>query len=114
MSEVLALIVVRHLVHDFKLDVSILGEHADRLFRLCAQALWSQSSSRFLIVDARGEVSAVASLSAHDIGGPCILFPLERAVRELESRLIEPEGPSQMHLSLPPVAVMSKLKRGTR
>ncbi|MCF8177698.1 MAG: hypothetical protein K9J74_04260 [Sulfuritalea sp.] len=108
-----ALIVVRRLVCDFKMDVSRLGQHSDQLFKLCSDAQWAHPNKRFLIVTSTGSVTAHQHLAQKDFSEPSVVFPIDAAVRELEQHLNEQERPSQLELSLPPMAV-SKAVGGSR
>ncbi|MDP1735548.1 MAG: hypothetical protein Q8L44_14405 [Sulfuritalea sp.] len=111
-AEILALIVVRRLVRDFKMDVSILGQHSEQLFRLCLNAQWSQLKKRLLVVTADGSVSAQQGLTERDFLEPGVVFPVDVAIRELEQRLNEQDHPPQLELSLPPVAVGKTIRGG--
>lgn len=104
-ADVVALIVVRRLVRDFKMDVSRLGQHSDQLFKLCSDAQWAQPNKRFLLVTSTGSVTAYQHLAEKDFTEPSVVFPIDVAVRELEQHFNEQEHSSQLELSLPPVAI---------
>lgn len=104
-GEVLALIVIRRLVRDFKMDVSALGQHAEKLFEVCAGTQWPRLSSRWLIVTAAGEVTSWDDLSEPGLSEPAVVFPVQAAVSELDEKLTAQGEESQLELSLPPVAV---------
>ena len=108
-AEIVGLIVVRRLVRDFKMDVSVLQLQSEKLFALCATQ-WSQPSRRLLHVTCDGGVTVHEQLSGADFGEPAIVFPLGTAIEELERRLNERESDPQMELGLPPVPIKTKLR----
>ena len=109
-AEILGLIVVRRLVRDFKMDVSVLQSQSDQLFGLCASLQWTQSGRPHLVVTSEGAVSAHEDLARSQYLEPAIVFPLDVAVNELEQRLNERERPPQLELGLPPVPVKASLR----
>lgn len=112
-AEVLALIVVRWLVRDFKMDVSILGPSSEQLFKLCSNTQWIQPAKRFLVVTSSGSITAHHGLTEQDFSKPSVVFPIDVAVRELEQHLNGNERPPQFELNLPPVPVR-KIARGAQ
>ena len=111
-AEILGLIVVRRLVRDFKMDVSVLQSQADQLFAVCASVPWTQPGRRHLVVTCEGSVSAHEDLTRKQFLEPVIVFPLDIAVNELEQRWNERERPSQLELGLPPVSIKASLGSG--
>ncbi len=109
-AEIVGLIVVRRLVKDFRMDVSVLAAQSERLFDLCS-AQWALPSRRLLRVMCDGRVTAHEALEGVDFAEAAIVFPLDTAIQELEDRLNEHEGEMQMELGLPPVSVKSKVRR---
>jgi DNA-binding transcriptional MerR regulator len=109
-AEIVGLIVVKRLVKDFRMDVSVLAPQSQRLFDLCS-AQWALPSRRLLRVTCDGHVTAHETLGNVDFAEAAIVFPLDTAIRELEDRLNEREGEVQMELGLPPVAVKNKVRR---
>jgi DNA-binding transcriptional MerR regulator len=109
-AEIVGLIVVRRLVKDFRIDVSVLAAQSERLFDLCS-AQWALPSSRLLRVTCDGRVTAHEALEGVDFAEAAIVFPLDKAIQELEDRLNEHEGEVQMELGLPPVSVKNKVRR---
>ncbi|MBT2334075.1 MerR family transcriptional regulator [Variovorax paradoxus] len=109
-AEIAGLIVIRMLVRDFRMDVSALATQSETLFRLCA-AQWTLPNRRLLKVTCDGRVTAHEALAGEDFAEAAIVFPLDVAIQELESRLNEREGEAQMELGLPPVSVTTKARR---
>jgi hypothetical protein len=109
-AEVIGLIVIRRLVRDFRMDVSALSAQSDTLFSLCS-AHWAQRSRRLLRVTCDGRITAHEALADVDFAEAAIVFPLDTAIQELDGRLNEQEGETQMQLSLPPVSVKTKSRR---
>lgn len=109
-AEIVGLIVIRRLVRDFKMDVSVLAAQSEPLFALCA-AQWSQSSRRLLRVACDGHVTTHEALADADFSEAAIVFPLDTAIQELEDRLNDQEGEVQMELGLPPVSVQTLTRR---
>lgn len=105
-GEVLALIVVRRLVRDFKMDVSVLGANAQQLFEVCSRSSqWRRLVPQWLVVTATGDVIARENLSEPPLADPAVVFPLEVAVRELDHKLTAQDPEPQQELSLPPVVI---------
>jgi hypothetical protein len=105
-GEVLALIVVRRLVRDFKMDVSVLGANAPKLFEVCSSSSqWPRLVPQWLVVTASGVVSARESLSEPLLVDPAVVFPVEVAIRELDDKLTAQDAEPQLELSLPPVVI---------
>ena len=92
-------------MRDFKMDVSALGKHAEKLFEVCAGTQWPRVSSRWLIVTAAGEVTSWDALSEPGLSEPAVVFPVQAAVSELDEKLTAQGDEAQLELSLPPVAV---------
>ncbi len=109
-AEVIGLIVIRRLVRDFRMDVSAISAQSDTLFGLCSAQL-AQRSRRLLRVTCDGRITAHKALADEDFAEPAIVFPLDTAIRELDGRLNEQEGETQIQLSLPPVSVKTKSRR---
>lgn len=110
-AEIVGLIVIRQLTRDFKIDISVLAPHADALFTLCSSQ-WALPSRRLLRVTCDGRVTAHETGSEMDFAEAVIVFPLDKAVRELDERLNEQEGAAQLELvGLPPVSVKTKARR---
>ena len=109
-AEIIGLIVVRRLVRDFKMDVSVLQSQSEQLFGLCASSQWTQSGRRHLVVTCEGVVSAHEDLARNQYLEPAIVFPLDVAMNELEQRLNEHERPPQLELGLPPVPVTASVR----
>lgn len=110
-GEVLALIVIRRLVRDFKMDVSVLGQHAEKLFEVCAGTQWPRLSARWLIVTASHEVITCGGVSELLLSEPAVVFPVQTAVRELDEKLTAQDVETQLELSLPLVAVSKAMGR---
>ena len=108
-AEIIGLIVVRKLVRDFRMDVSALAAQSEILFGLCSTQ-WAQPSRRLLRVTCDGRVTAHEALAGVDFAEAAIVFPLDTAIRELETRLNEQEGEAQMELGLPPVSVKTRVR----
>jgi DNA-binding transcriptional MerR regulator len=108
-AEIVGLIVIRRLVRDFRIDVSALAALSETLFGLCS-AQWALPSRRFLRVTCDGRVTAHEGLAGVDFAEAAIVFPLDKAIRELEDRLNEREGEAQMELGLPPVSVKTRAR----
>lgn len=109
-AEVVGLIVIRRLVRDFRMDVSALSAQSETLFGLCS-AQWAQRSHRLLRVSSDGQITAHEALGGVDFAEAAIVFPLDAAIQELDSRLNEQEGEAQMQLGLPPVSVKTRVRR---
>ena len=92
------------------MDVSALAAQSETLFNLCS-AQWALSSRKLLKVTCDGHFTAHEALSGADFAEAAIVFPLDTAIQELESRLNEQEGEAQMELGLPPVSVATKVRR---
>lgn len=103
-GEVLALIVIRRLVRDFRIDVSVLAGSAIQLFAACAPQ-WHPSAGRWLLVSLGGDVLVRDVLMPDELAEPVIVFPMAAALRELDERLGEQDADSQLPLNLGPVAV---------
>ncbi len=108
-AEIIGLIVIRRLVRDFRMDVSVLAAQSETLFGLCA-AQWALASRRLLRVTCDGRVTAHEALVGADFTEASIVFPLDAAIRELEERINEQEGEMQMELGLPPVSVKKRTR----
>ena len=105
-GELLALIVIRRLVRDFKMDVSVIGANAPKLFQVCSSSTqWPRLAPQWLIVTATGEVFARENLSEPPFAEPAVVFPVEVAVRELDDKLTAQDTESQLELSLPPTVI---------
>ncbi len=104
-GDLLALIVVQQLVYDFKMDVSAVSTHADKLFRLCQACVWPQQSAAFLVFNASGISILDHAPSAFDVAVPSVVFPVQATIHSLNERLNEQEQEAQLDLNLPPVAV---------
>lgn len=110
-AEIVGLIVIRQLTRDFKMDVSVLAPHSDALFTLCSSQ-WALPSRRLLRVTCDGRVTSHETGSEMDFAEAVIVFPLDKAVKELDDRLNEQEGATQLELvGLPPVSVKTKTRR---
>jgi DNA-binding transcriptional MerR regulator len=109
-AEIVGLIVIRRLVRDFKMDVSALAAQSETLFGLCS-AQWALASHRLLKVTCDGCVTVHETLAGVDFAEAAIVFPLDTAIQELEERLNEQEGETQMELGLPPVSVKTRVRR---
>lgn len=109
-AEIVGLIVIRRLVKDFRMDVSMLATESRRLFDLCSTQ-WASPSRRLLKVMCDGRVTAHETLEGMDFAEAAIVFPLDTAIQELEERLNEQESEAQMELGLPPVSVKNKARR---
>lgn len=103
-AEVLALLVVRHLVRNFSIDISALGKHADQLFAACAMQ-WIAIGNRWLIVKTDGEVIVRDTTAQLELTEPVIVIPLAAVVRELNEHLTDQDTNPQMPLALPPIAL---------
>ena len=106
-AEIVGLIVIRRLVRDFKMDVSVLQPKSESLFSLCA-AQWAAPSRRLLRITCAGSVTAHEVLSETDFGEPTIVFPLDTAIEELEQRLNERESDPQLELGLIPLPIKTR------
>ena len=105
-SEVLALIVVRRLVRDFKMDVSVLGANASKLFEVCSRSSqWPRLAPQWLVVTAAGADVTRENLFEPPLADPAVVFPVEVAVRELDDKLTAQDAEPQLELSLPPVVI---------
>lgn len=109
-AEIVGLIVIRTLVRDFRMDVSVLAAHSETLFGLCS-AQWALPSRKLLRVTRDGRVAAHETLAGVEFSEAAIVFPLDTAIQELEDRLNEQEGEAQMELGLPPVSVQTKTRK---
>lgn len=109
-AEIVGLIVVRRLVRDFRMDVSVMAAQSETLFGLCA-AQWALQSRRLMRVTCDGRITAHEALAASDFFEAVIVFPLDMAIQELDDRLNEQEGEFQMELGLPPVSVKTRTRR---
>ena len=110
-AEIVGLIVIRHLTRDFKMDVSVLAPQSDTLFKLCSFQ-WALTSRRVLRVACDGRITSPETGSEMDFAEAVIVFPLDRAVQELDDRLNEQEGTLQLELvGLTPVSVKTKARR---
>lgn len=92
------------------MDVSALAAQSETLFHLCS-AQWALPSRKLLKVTCDGHFTAHEALAGVDFAEAAIVFPLDTAIQELESRLNEQEGEAQMELGLPPVSVATKVRR---
>lgn len=109
-GEIVGLIVIRQLTRDFKIDVSVLAPQSDALFTLCTSQ-WAQPTRRLLRVTCDGRVTSHETGSEMDFADAVIVFPLDKAVQELDDRLNEQEGAAQLELvGLPPVSVKTKVR----
>lgn len=108
-AEIIGLIVVRRLVRDFRIDVSMLAAQSETLFGLCS-AQWSHPSRRLLRVTCDGRVTAHERMASVDFAEAAIVIPLDTAIQELEDRVNKQEGEAQMGLGLPPVSVKTKAR----
>lgn len=112
-SEIVGLIVIRQLTRDFKIDVSVLALQSDALFTLCSPR-WTQPSRQLLRVTCDGQVTSHETGSKMDFTEAVIVFPLDKAVQELNDRLNEQEGATQLELmGLPPVSVKIRARSAT-
>lgn len=110
-AEIIGLIVIRQLTRDFKMDVSALAPQSDALFTLCSSK-WALPSRRLLRVTCDGRITSHLTVSEIDFDEAVIVFPLDKAVQELDDRLNEQEGTTQLELvGLPPVSVKTKTRR---
>lgn len=109
-AEIVGLIVIRRLVRDFRIDVSALAPQSETLFSLCSTQ-WALPSRRLLRVTCDGQITAHEALAGVEFSEAAIVFPLDTAIQELQDRLNEQEGGTQMELVLPPVSVMTRTRR---
>ena len=109
-AEIVGLIVLRQLTRDFKIDVSALAPQSDALFALCASQ-WALPSRRLLRVTCDGRFTSHEAESGMDLQEAVIVFPLDKAVQELDDRLNEQESVAQLELvGLLPVSVKTKAR----
>lgn len=110
-AEIVGLIVIRQLTRDFKMDVSVLAPQSDALFTLCSSQ-WALPNRRLIRVTCDGRVTSHETGFEMDFGEAVIVFPLDKAIQELDDRLNEQEGAAQLELvGLPPVSVKTKARR---
>ena len=110
-AEIVGLIVIRRLTRDFKVDVSLLAPQSDALFAHCASQ-WALPSKRLLQVTCDGRITSHQAGLEMDFAEAVIVFPLDKAVQELDDRLNEQESGAQLELvGLPPVSVKTRTRR---
>ncbi len=110
-TEIVGLIVIRQLTRDFKMDVSVLAPQSDTLFTLCSSH-WALPNRRLIQVTCDGCVTSHEMGSEMNFGEAVIVFPLDKAIQELDDRLNEQEGASQLELvGLSSVSVKTKARR---
>lgn len=109
-GDLLALIVIRRLVQDFKMDVNAVIPYAEELFQLCQVTRYHQVST--VLAFTLDSVTMLNELSpVLNIDIPTIVFPIHVAVQELNTRLNDQEQEPQLQLGLPPVAVRKSESR---
>lgn len=109
-AEIVGLIVIRRLVRDFRMDVSVLAAQSEKLFSLCSLQ-WALPSRRILKVMCDGCVTAHDAITGIDFEEAAIVFPLDTAIQELEDRLNGREEEAQMELGLPPGSVKTRVRK---
>jgi hypothetical protein len=114
-GDIVALIVIRRLVHEFHVDVGSIRRYAVELFRTCNQFAWPRLSECFLLISPDGLLRGSMTLSPSEVESLSIVVPLRPILEELTKRLSSQDPDQQLELNLPPVGLpaMSQRVRGS-
>jgi len=102
-GDLLAAALIKNIVIDYGLKVSLLAEIAKDLFELCNSCSWPMLERSLLIVDIAGKLIRLqAEGDRLELCNPAIIFPLRRMLQDLRQTLLMADDHGQETFRFPP------------